>query len=275
MARIRTLKPEMWMSPQVMNLSHGARLLFIGLITQADDEGRGVADPRKLKAAIFGGDDITSADVRRMLDECSTQRLAAIYEDASHGMLYELPSWKSHQSIDRPKKSAYPSASEARKPEIVRRTLVEPHTINREGSDLNGSEWNGGEGKGSYPCARETELDQRPDSDYADAFAALKLAYPKFAGRQDWPNAEHHWRMRIEQGVSIADLDDAVKRYARFVEAGGVSGPQYVLTPGKFFAGADKPWAQPWDPPATKSETRLAGNISAAEEFMRRTEAVS
>ncbi|MEN9419175.1 MAG: hypothetical protein RI988_2795, partial [Pseudomonadota bacterium] len=36
MARIRTVKPEVWMSPQVMNLSAHARLLFIGLITQAD-----------------------------------------------------------------------------------------------------------------------------------------------------------------------------------------------------------------------------------------------
>jgi hypothetical protein len=108
MARIRSLKPEIWMSPQIMNVEHSTRLLFIGLITQADDEGRGTADPRRLKASIFGGDDVTSSNVRRWLDELAAQALIILYETASHGLLYELPSWRSHQKIDRAKKSTYP-----------------------------------------------------------------------------------------------------------------------------------------------------------------------
>jgi hypothetical protein len=108
MPRIRTLKPELWLSPQVMNLSHGARLLFLGLITQADDEGRGCADPRRLKAAIFPGDDVTSANVGEWLLEVEAQRLARAYDGAEHGRLYELPTWRSHQSIERPKPSRYP-----------------------------------------------------------------------------------------------------------------------------------------------------------------------
>jgi hypothetical protein len=114
MARIRSIKPEIWMSPQVMNLSHGARLLFIGLITQSDDEGRGTADPRRVKASIFGGDDVTSEQVRQWLEECTKQRLATVYETESHGALYQLPTWKQHQSIDRPKKSTYPGPSDRR-----------------------------------------------------------------------------------------------------------------------------------------------------------------
>jgi hypothetical protein len=140
MARIRSLKPEMWMSPQVMNLSHSARLLFIGLITQADDEGRGTADARRLKAAIFGGDDITSADVRRMLDECQTQGLVVTYHAENHGELYTLPSWRTHQSIDRPRKSVYPNPPET---EAARRALVEERTSPREGSEGNGGERSG------------------------------------------------------------------------------------------------------------------------------------
>ena len=102
MARIRSIKPEIWMSPQVMNLSMEARLLWIGLITQADDEGRGTADPRRVKAAIFGGDDVSSTDVRRMLDELAKQRLIVLYSDENHGDLFAIPSWKHHQKIDRP-----------------------------------------------------------------------------------------------------------------------------------------------------------------------------
>jgi hypothetical protein len=288
MPRIRTVKPEIWMSPQVMNLSHGARLLFLGLITQADDEGRGSADARKLKASIFGGDDYTSTDVRRWLDECTAQGLADVYLSEKHGVLYALPSWRSHQSIDRPRKSAYPTREEA---ESARRIVVEPNTKPREGSDRTGPEWNGREGNVPHaharaippddvtfapdvrheatPLARTRTFD---DGELMDAFVVVKSTYPKFTGRQDWPNAEHHWRMRVEQGVEPAQLLAGVERYAAFVDAGGVSGSAFVMTPGKFFSATDKPWSQAWDPPLGKAETRLAGNLTAAEEFMRRTE---
>jgi hypothetical protein len=108
MARIRTLKPEMWMSPQVMNLSVHARLLFIGLITQADDEGRGIADARRLKAAVFAGDDILSGHVDEWLAEVVKQGLAVVYDGGEHGRIYQLPTWRAHQSIDKPKPSRYP-----------------------------------------------------------------------------------------------------------------------------------------------------------------------
>lgn len=129
MPRIRTLKPELWLSPQVMNLSHGARLLFLGLITQADDEGRGCADPRRLKAAIFGGDDCDASAVRAWIDEIVAQRLAITYDGGDHGDLYELPTWSEHQSIDRPKSSRYPPSTKNR------RSVVESSPKDREGSE--------------------------------------------------------------------------------------------------------------------------------------------
>jgi hypothetical protein len=162
MARIRTLKPELWLSPQVMNLSHSARLLFIGLVTQADDEGRGSADPRRLKAAIFGGDDCTADSVRRWLDEITDQSLAKTYTGGEHGELFEIPTWRDHQSIDRPKKSRYPAFRE--QSATRRRLVVDSSSKDREGSE--GSEGS----KGSY--AREGEAvdnsaaaTQKPESD--------------------------------------------------------------------------------------------------------------
>jgi hypothetical protein len=286
MARIRTVKPEIWMSPQVMNLSHGARLLFLGLITQADDAGRGVADARKLKAAIFGGDDITSTDVRRWLDELASQRLANLYEDASHGNLYELPSWKAHQSIDRPRESSYPSSKQAANPDVARRTLDESRTSPREGSDRTGPEWKGREGN-VPPRAREPELSSPKtggerrqqtagawsDAELMDAFAVVKSTYPKRTGDQSvWLLGERAWRERLDEGVPAAELLAGVERFAAFVTAGGVSGPHAVMGPQKFFDRHAQNWAQPWDPPPTKADKRLANNLNAAEEFLRRTE---
>lgn len=134
MPRIRTLKPEMWSSPQVMNLSANARLLFIGLITQSDDEGRGTADARRLKATVFPGDECTLDQVRGWLAECAEQRLVTIYEADEHGALYELPTWRQHQSIDRPKPSVYPSST------IDRRLIDDESTEDREGSEGKGRE---------------------------------------------------------------------------------------------------------------------------------------
>lgn len=51
--RIRTLKPELWQNEKVGDLSHGARLLFVGLITMADDEGRFRARPSVILGHVF------------------------------------------------------------------------------------------------------------------------------------------------------------------------------------------------------------------------------
>lgn len=98
-------------------------------------------------------------------------------------------------------------------------------------------------------------LDSKPGGKGADLseaehhakFERLKAAYPRFAGRQDWITVEHLCRQLVETGQATWDqLIAAAERYAKFCEAGGVSGPTFVLTPAKFFGAADKPWKQDW-----------------------------
>lgn len=88
-----------------------------------------------------------------------------------------------------------------------------------------------------------------PESAHHAAFARLQAAYPPCAGRKDWLTAEHHCRRLVAEGATWEALAAGVERYRAFVAAGGVSSTAYVLTPVKFFADADRPWAQPWDPP--------------------------
>lgn len=115
MARIRSIKPDLWLSPQVMNLELGARLLFIGLITQADDQGRGVADPRRLKAAVLPGDqDVTAVQVDGWLSAIEAEGLAILYTAENHGRLYQLRTWHVHQSINKANPSNYPPPPELR-----------------------------------------------------------------------------------------------------------------------------------------------------------------
>lgn len=100
MARIRTIKPEFWSNEQVMACSPTARLLFIGLWNFCDDGGNHPASAITIKAKIFPGDDITSADTQQLLDELESNCLIALYS-ASDKAFWHVTGWH-HQKIDKP-----------------------------------------------------------------------------------------------------------------------------------------------------------------------------
>jgi hypothetical protein len=104
MSRIRTIKPEFWISEQVMNCSHSARLLFIGLWNFCDDGGVHPANIRKLKAEVFPGDDVTLTDVEGWMKELISQKLVAEFTAQYNNescTFWFVTGWK-HQRIDKP-----------------------------------------------------------------------------------------------------------------------------------------------------------------------------
>lgn len=115
--------------------------------------------------------------------------------------------------------------------------------------------------------ARETE-------NSTEQFAKLKASYPAGTYRQsEWLLAEREVEKRLTEGHGWPDLHAGVERYAKQCEAKYGIGTQFVLSPAKFFrSGPAPPFLEPFPIPATKADTRLAGNLSAADEFMRRTE---
>jgi hypothetical protein len=105
--RIRTTKPEFWSSWSVGQLTRDERLLFKGLWNYADDHGKGLADPRAIKGALFPfDDDLDSTNVRRMIDELSRKHFLVLYS-ALGKPLFKLIGWH-HQKIDRPQLSKLP-----------------------------------------------------------------------------------------------------------------------------------------------------------------------
>jgi hypothetical protein len=76
MARIRTIKPSFWGSRPVARLSRDARLLAIGLISFADDDGRFLASTATINGYVFPNDDLPNAKVRKWIDECMATALA-------------------------------------------------------------------------------------------------------------------------------------------------------------------------------------------------------
>lgn len=103
MARIRTVKPEFWVSEQVAECSTSARLTFIGLLNFCDDRGVHPAKPKTLKAEIFPMDDITSIQVEEWIRELIAAGLVREFEAGESGERYwHVTGWERHQKIDRP-----------------------------------------------------------------------------------------------------------------------------------------------------------------------------
>lgn len=107
--RIRTIKPETFISDDIAALSFAARWTFIGLLAYVDDAGRGRNDPRLVKAAIFPLDDaVTASDVADWVKELENRGLVHAYKTGEIALLHVV-NFTKHQKINRPTKSRLPA----------------------------------------------------------------------------------------------------------------------------------------------------------------------
>jgi hypothetical protein len=96
---------------QVIECSIPARLLFIGLWNFCDDAGRMPLSPKTIKFRLFPGDDLSFDDIRRMIDELSTNGLIEIYIVDGIELL-RITGWEKHQKIDRRQAPKYPGPAD-------------------------------------------------------------------------------------------------------------------------------------------------------------------
>jgi len=126
MARIRTIKPEFWSSTKVGRVSRDSRLLFLGLLNEADDEGRLIGQPKRLAGIVFPYDeDVDSKAIVLMIDELATAGLLVRYEVG--GAIYlAICGFSEHQKIDKRQASRLPPPPSAEKSEIPPEQSAEP-----------------------------------------------------------------------------------------------------------------------------------------------------
>lgn len=121
MPRKRQIDPEIWKDPDFIRLTYRQRLLFIGLFSNADDEGLIEADYGHVKAAVFPGDVYQEMEYEtdlEMLQQLAGQRKSAQIVDKKSCMvvLYVaegrqiiwLTKWFRYQVIDHPTRSKLP-----------------------------------------------------------------------------------------------------------------------------------------------------------------------
>lgn len=109
MARIRTIKPSFWSDATMSSTSIPARLLAIGLISFADDEGRFIASPGAILGYVFPLDATVSlAKVKAWRDELAKHGAIELY--TIDGYEYGCwPNWLKHQVINRSRPSTFPA----------------------------------------------------------------------------------------------------------------------------------------------------------------------
>lgn len=124
MARKRMIDPNIWQSEDFSKLSTLAKLVFIGLFSLADDEGRGRCNPVYLKSTLFPYEEcIRSADIDKTLSEISSN-MSVIFYSCDGSNYYSLYNWNTWQKIDRPSQSKIPDYNK----EIMQRLFDEHST---------------------------------------------------------------------------------------------------------------------------------------------------
>lgn len=181
--RIRSIKPETWDDEAIGRLSFLARLNFYGLISQADDQGRGRAGTTFLMHRLHPH----SVSIHGTLMESSLKELEDSgriqFYSVNGEKFYHVKNFEKHQKINRPSPSALPEPPKAtrrsstqgkvdlEKPAFTEPSLNPPeHSLgiggDRTGADRRGAEGIGGdcEGAPGSPSATAT-VDRAEDPD--------------------------------------------------------------------------------------------------------------
>jgi hypothetical protein len=107
-ARIRTIKPEFWQDEKLAALDPLTRLVFLGLISMADDAGRLVDNVKSIDGFVFP----ETGDSCRTALGILAQLGRILRYDATNGQrIVQIVNWQRHQRVDHPNKYVLPEPS--------------------------------------------------------------------------------------------------------------------------------------------------------------------
>lgn len=241
MARIRTIKPQFWRSPDIMALDYFQRLLFIGLFNLADDYGRGVYNPASIAADLF----ITEfslnphgvlTEVSNAFAEYSKRAMVAVYE-VENRQYFQIVNWETHQKVNRKTDSSIPPLN-CKDKEVTRLT---ESSLNPHGGLTPGIRKGNKEGNKERNISSEASSDssvRRPDarpSEYPPAFEDWWKTYPRRrnASKKD---AAKQWR----EATKTIDAEELLRLTAVYADNPGVDDARYIPHPQKWLK--DRRW---------------------------------
>lgn len=151
MARKRMISPEIWESQSFGELSMLAKVLFIGMISQADDDGKGVLSAQLLKSRILPYDELRIADIDKALREIGHKpsvnadgdkareeaghKLSVTYYEVEGKRYYCFDNWRKWQTINRPIPSKLPNPpiADGEGEGMHSHEVISEHSVNTHG----------------------------------------------------------------------------------------------------------------------------------------------
>lgn len=227
----RIIKDSICESEKLANLNDFEFRLWVGLITQADDAGRGDARPAIIKGRVFPlRERVTIKEITAALHALAAGSCVTLYE-VDGRPYYQFPGWAKHQRI-RDSKPKYP-APEDGKPIGIDDFAISPRAAASCGElppKYNPIQ--------SNTIQSESETNTR--TRVSDGFEKFWIAYPKKVGKDAALKA---WAKT--KGVSIDIILQAVeaqKRSAQWQKDEGqyIPNPATWLNQGRWKDQVDK-----------------------------------
>ena len=134
MAR-RMIDDSMWSNERFAEMPMGARLLQIGIINHADDQGRMKANPIYLRAQVFPYDDVSPKQIQEWLTLMATNDTIILYEVDGRAYL-QLTNWWKYQSLQYAQPSQFPRPVGWK--DRIRRTLTKGFIVTCNWQKVNG-----------------------------------------------------------------------------------------------------------------------------------------
>lgn len=227
MARIRTIKPEFWDDELIGAMAPITRLVFVGCISHADDEGRMRGSTAFVRSQVFAYDTHTTLDdVERALQELHAAGRITLYGGSQRYLI--VVNFRRHQRIQRPQPSALPAPSRVNPTAPIEvadlqdvpvplhdasNTAPVPLTDGMEGSGMEG----------------ETNLSEsaKPTSDHADIAAVFDhWVNTTWTGRGRRPGLDDKKRNRIRARLRSFTADELKEAITGFSQSPFHNGQQ-------------------------------------------------
>lgn len=236
--RSRNIKPGFFKNDLLVELPFEYRLLFVGLWTMADREGRLEDRPTKIKMELFPAD---SVDVDSGLQALHDNGFVQRYESDGKRFIQVL-AWGKHQNPHmKEAKSTIPAPGEHGASTVQALTKADTSPADSLIPD-------------SLIPREEQKATVRKSAQYDEAFELSWAEYPKRGGGNSKAEAAKAWGARIRAGESVRTMADGVIRYAKFIRATGKEETEYVKQAASFF-GPNKHYLEDWIPPRPAPQT--------------------
>lgn len=265
MARIRTIKPEFFTSPDTASVSHAARLLYVAMWCLADDYGRGEMNMLQLRAFAFPEEDQwLDYELQRQSKEfqCLCKEVVDgfgidVYRHRGR-TFYSIPSWDDHQKPQRRANPKFPAPDDPDSTPDQRFSSNEGTSVSLQGTSVSPQGKTPlGTGKGNREREQEyissepssdssaRRSDARP-SEYPPAFEDWWKTYPRRRNASK-KGAAKQWR----EATKTIDAEELLRLTAVYADNPGVDDARYIPHPYKWLK--DRRWEaiEETDNPAT------------------------